>query len=86
MKEKWNECIRQNKDEYGGVTNNPKSQYSKFPKVYCSSVFYFIKKKLFVWLCRVLIAAHASSVFVEACRIFGGNVHALTCDMQDLVP
>lgn len=46
MKEKWNECIRQN--EYGGVTNNPKSQYSKFPKVYCSCVFYFIKKIIYL--------------------------------------
>ena len=51
MKEKWNECICPNKDEYGGVTNNPKSQYSKFPKVYCSSVFYFIFKKNYLFGC-----------------------------------
>ena len=39
----------------------------------------FIKKKLFIWLCQVLVAACVISVFTEACGFF-------SCGMWDLVP
>ena len=51
-----------------------------------STVIWFLKKiyLLFIWLCRVLVAARG--IFVATCRIFVVVCGIFSCGMRDLVP
>ena len=44
---------------------------------FIDKLFVLKKKKLFIWLCRVLVAA---------CGVFSCGMRALNCSMWDLVP
>ena len=43
-------------------------------------IYLFIFKYLFIWLCRVLVAARG--IFVAACGIFSCSMQALSCGMH----